>query len=134
MTTVPPGESTRELINRIRTVLPDEQLREVRMFGVTAIMVDNAMAVAVHPDGGLLVRVDPAEDAALLENPQVSRAEMGSGRSMGEGWIRVDAKALRTDAALSKWLQAATRYLDRRFADRGRGPVHAPISPSAAQR
>ncbi len=37
---------------------------------------------------------------------------------MGEGWIRVDAKALRTDAALGEWLQAATSHLDRRTAHR----------------
>lgn len=88
------------------------------MFGVTAIMVDDAMAVAVHQDGSLLVRVDPAEDASRLESPDASRAEMGTGRSMGEGWIRVDAKALRTDAALGEWLQAATSHLDRRTAHR----------------
>ena len=114
MTPVPPGEPTRELTDRIRASLPGRDLREVRMFGVRAIMVDDAMAVAVHQDGSLLVRVDPAEDASLLESPDASRAEMGTGRSMGEGWIRVDAKALRTDAALGEWLQAATSHLDRR--------------------
>lgn len=118
MTPAPPDQSTRELIDRIRTALPDDQLREVHMFGVIAIMIDNAMAVAVHKDGSLLVRVDPAEDASLLESPHVSRAEMGTGRSMGEGWIRVNPKALRSDAALTEWLRAATRYLDRLHATR----------------
>jgi TfoX/Sxy family transcriptional regulator of competence genes len=77
-------------------------------------MVDGAMAVAVHSDGGLLVRVDPAEDTRLLENSDASRAEMGTDRSMGRGWIRVDARALQSDAALSDWIEAATRYLSRR--------------------
>ncbi len=49
------------------------------MFGVIAIMVDDAMAVAVHKDGSLLVHVDPAEDASLLQSPDASRAEMGAG-------------------------------------------------------
>ena len=84
------------------------------MFGVLALMVDGAMAVAAHKDGSLLVRVDPAEDARLLENPEASRAEMGAGRSMGEGWIRVEAKALHSNPALSGWLEPATRYLARR--------------------
>lgn len=84
------------------------------MFGTIALMVDDAMAVAVRKDGSLLVRVDPAEDSLLLEDPDVSRAEMGNGRSMGEGWIRVEAKALGTDAALTSWLEAATRHLERR--------------------
>lgn len=84
------------------------------MFGVLALMVDGAMAVAVHKDASLLVRVDPAEDARLLESPGASRAEMGAGRSMGEGWIRVEAKVLRSDAALAGWLEPATRCLAKR--------------------
>ena len=84
------------------------------MFGAIAVMVDDAMAVAVHKDGSLLVRVDPAEDAWLLDCPDASRAEMGVGRSMGEGWIRVVARALRSDAALVGWLEAATSFLAQR--------------------
>ncbi|MDQ2739220.1 MAG: TfoX/Sxy family protein [Actinomycetota bacterium] len=112
MTTAPTDDRTRELLDRVRTLLPDRHLREVRMFGVYAVMVDGAMAVAAHKDGSLLVRVDPAEDAALISRAHAARAEMGNGRSMGEGWIRVDASALRTAAALNQWVQAATRYLD----------------------
>jgi len=114
MTPVTASDHARELIDRIRASLLGDQVREVRMFGVIALMVDDAMAVAVHKDGSLLVRVDPAEDARLLRSPDASRAEMGAGRSMGEGWIRVEARALRSDAALAGWLEAATRYLAQR--------------------
>ena len=103
-----------ELVDRVRALLPGRQLREVRMFGAVAVMVDDAMAVAAYKDGSLLVRVDPAEDARLLHEPDVSRAEMGAGRSMGEGWIRVGARALRSDPALDSWLRTATDYLARR--------------------
>ncbi len=108
------GDPARELVDRVRTLLPGRQVREVRMFGALAVMVDDAMAVAVHKDGSLLVRVDPAEDARLLESPDATRAEMGAGRSMGEGWIRVKARALRSDGGLVDWLDAATRYLAQR--------------------
>lgn len=114
MTPAPAGDEASELIDRLRASLRGAQVREVRMFGVIAVMVDDAMAVAVDKDGSLLVRVDPAEDARLLESLDASRAEMGAGRSMGEGWIRVEARALRTDAALDGWLEAATRYLAQR--------------------
>lgn len=114
MTPVPAGDQARELLDRVRASLPGAQVREARMFGAIAVMVDAAMAVAVHKDGSLLVRVDPAEDTRLLESPDASRAEMGVGRSMGEGWIRVEARALRSDAALMGWLEAATRYLAQR--------------------
>ncbi len=81
------------------------------MFGAVAVMVEDAMAVAAYQDGSMLVRVDPTDDPRLLQRPDVSRAEMGTGRSMGEGWIRVDAKALGDDTALNDWLETATGYL-----------------------
>ncbi len=114
MTAAPAVDKTPELIGRIRGFLTDGEVREVRMFGVVAFMIDDVMAVGVRTDGSLLVRVDPAEDPLLLEKPYASRAELGSGRSMGAGWIRVEATALRTDAGLTGWLAAATRYLDHR--------------------
>ncbi len=119
--TPPAGDPSRALIDQISSLLPDRQLREVRMFGVFALMVDDAMAVAAHKDGSLLVRVDPAEDAQLLQHPEASRAEMGTGRSMGEGWIRVEATALRNNAALTSWLEAATRNLAQRKPAHSRG-------------
>ncbi len=103
------ADHSRELIDRIRSLLPDLDPREVRMFGVLALMVNDAMMVAVHKDGSLLARVDPAEDAELLLQPEASRAAMGTGRSMGEGWIRVGAKALGSDVALTGWVDAAAR-------------------------
>ena len=33
---------------------------------------------------------------------------------MGEGWIRVEARALRNDTALVGWLEVATRHLAQR--------------------
>ncbi len=83
-------------------------------FGAVAVMVDDAMAVAAYQGGNLLVRVDATDDPRLLQRPEVSRAEMGTGRSMGEGWIRVDAKVLGDDTALNDWLETAAGYLARR--------------------
>ena len=120
MTPIAESDRLRELVDRVRTLLPGRPLREVRMFGVVAVMVDDAMAVGVHKDGSLLVRVDPAEDAQLLESPDASRAEMGAGRSMGEGWIRVESNALHSDSTLHHWVEAATRCLDERERTRER--------------
>ena len=107
-------DQARSLVDRVLALLPGRKVREVRMFGAVAVMVDDAMAVAAYQDGSLLVRVDPTDDPRLLQRPDVSRAEMGTGRSMGEGWIRVDAKALGDDKALNDWLETATGYLARR--------------------
>lgn len=70
--------------------------------------------MAVPKNGSLLVRADPAEDARLVEEPEASRAEMGAGRTMGPGWIRVGAAALRNDAGLAGWLSAADRFRAQR--------------------
>ena len=120
MTPTAERDRLRELVDRVRALLPGRPLREVRMFGVVAVMVDDAMAVGVHKDGSLLVRVDPAEDAQLLESPDASRAQMGAGRSMGEGWIRVASGALHSDSTLRHWVEAAARCLDERGRTRER--------------
>lgn len=100
------------LIDRVRTALPEDGTREIRMFGGVSFMVGGAMAVVVNGDKSVLVRVDPAVDATLLTRPHAFRAEMGAGRSMGPGWIRVDEAGLR-DGALDAWLAAALEYLAR---------------------
>lgn len=110
MPTATESDPSRDLLDRVRSLQPDQVSREVRMFGVLALMVDDAMTVAAHKNGSLLVRVDPAEDADLVQKPGAARAEMGTGRSMGEGWIRVDGSVLGSDATLEAWLDAAMRY------------------------
>jgi TfoX/Sxy family transcriptional regulator of competence genes len=114
MSSAPVSAQTRDLLDRIRALLPSDAVREVRMFGAFAIMLDDSMAVAVRKDGSLLVRVDPEEGERLLKNSHASRAEMGAGRSMGPGWINVGAQALLKDQDLSSWLDCATRFLAHR--------------------
>ena len=88
------------------------------MFGAIAVMVNDAMAVAVQKDGSMLVRVDPAQDARLVKSPHASRAQMGAGRSMGIGWIRIGAEASADDQALSEWVGLAVRCATGRTAER----------------
>ncbi|MCU1410513.1 MAG: hypothetical protein JWR04_1220 [Rhodoglobus sp.] len=73
-------------LDEIRPLSPAGRIREVAMFGAIAVMVDDAMAVAVNKDGSLLVRVDPQEDAQLHRRPDASRAQMGSERDVGV-WV-----------------------------------------------
>jgi len=110
----PVSTEARATLDRIREALAGRHLREVRMFGAVAVMLDGAMAVAVHQDGSLLVRVDPARDADLVTRPGAARATMGSDRSMGPGWIHVRAPSVSHDAALAGWLDLATTYLCQR--------------------
>ena len=96
-----------ELANRIRGAVPrGRNVREVKMFGGLAFMVDEKMVACVSGGGGaLLVRVSRSRDAEYLERAGARRAEMG-GRSMGEGWIAVDEEALTEDGELRSWIDA----------------------------
>ncbi len=100
------------LADRVRDALAHEQdVREVRMFGGLAFMVDGRMVACVSVGGGaLLVRVSPGRDAEYLRRAGARRAEMGAGRSMGEGWIAVDDEALAEDRDLRSWIGAALEH------------------------
>lgn len=70
------------LADRVREALSDRgvEWEERRMFGALVFMVEAAIALGVRRGGGLLVRCDPDEGAALLGEvgPQRARqARMG---------------------------------------------------------
>jgi len=58
----------------------------------------------------LLVRVSPDSDAQHLERPGASRAEMGKGRSMGQGWITVDRTAFADAKDFAYWMTVALSF------------------------
>ncbi|MGC5617293.1 TfoX/Sxy family protein [Georgenia sp. Z1491] len=96
------------LVERLRVLLAGEpSTLEKRMFGGVAFMVREQMVVSASGDGSLLVRVDRAADPGLVDLAGASRAEMGEGRSMGPGWIRVDASAIDDEDGLSRWIGRA---------------------------
>jgi TfoX/Sxy family transcriptional regulator of competence genes len=98
-----------ELANRIREVVGGESgLTEKRMFGGLAFLIDGNMAVGASSKGGLLLRVDPAQTEALIDEPHVGRFEM-RGREMN-GWLRVDPAAVSTDAELRRWVRHGVDY------------------------
>jgi TfoX/Sxy family transcriptional regulator of competence genes len=109
MATAMPQHTT--LIARIRAALRDEpSTREVPMFGARSFMVNDRMVVAVHPDGDLLVRVDPGRSDELLARPGASPAVMGAGRTMGPGWVAVAQDVVANDLELAFWVDAALAY------------------------
>jgi TfoX/Sxy family transcriptional regulator of competence genes len=98
-----------ELADRIRELVDGERdLSEKKMFGGLAFLVGGNMAVAASGQGGLLVRVDPAESDALVATTNARLMEM-RGRRM-QGWLRVDAEDLRTKGQLAEWVALGTTY------------------------
>jgi len=92
-----------ELANRIRELVAREVgLTEKKMFGGLAFLIDGHMAVAASGQGGLLVRVDPAEGDVLLATT-VARPMQRSGRPM-RGWLRVDGAHVATTWQLTAWV------------------------------
>jgi TfoX N-terminal domain len=98
-----------ELARRIRALVADEPtLTEKKMFGGLAFLVGGNMAVAASGQGGLLIRVDPAESDTLVSGSNARVAEM-RGRQM-QGWLRVDADDVQSDAALSTWVERGVAF------------------------
>jgi TfoX/Sxy family transcriptional regulator of competence genes len=98
-----------DLANRIRELLADQHgVTEMSMFGGLAFMLGGNMAVAASGQGGLLVRVDPAESAALQASPHVNAMVM-RGREMN-GWLRVDGDGVRGRRELARWVRRGVAF------------------------
>jgi TfoX/Sxy family transcriptional regulator of competence genes len=97
------------LADRIRELIAGEaDLTEQKMFGGLAFLIGGNMAVAASGQGGVLVRVDPAESDALVATTSARLMEM-RGRQM-PGWLRVGPEDLRTKPQLAKWVELGTTY------------------------
>jgi|SRR5579884_1881237 len=98
-----------QLAARIRELVADERgMTEKKMFGGLAFLVGGNMAIAASGQGGLLVRVDPADGERLIASGKAAAMEM-RGRSMA-GWLRVDAADVATKQALSAWVRRGVGY------------------------
>lgn len=102
--------ATDELADRIRVLLPPNAIiREQKMFGARAFMLNGNMLVAPMKDGSLLVRVgkDGMEDA--LARPGASLMTM-SGRTMG-GFVVVSGDAIEDDERLDEWIERSYAFV-----------------------
>jgi TfoX/Sxy family transcriptional regulator of competence genes len=98
-----------ELAERVRELVEAEPgLTEKKMFGGLAFLLHGNMSVAVSGQGGLLVRVDPAEGDTLIATTAAEPMEM-QGRAMS-GWLRVATDAVRTKKDLTSWVGRGTAY------------------------
>ena len=98
-----------DLADRVRELIAsDPDVSEKRMFGGLAFLAGGNMAVAASGQGGLMVRVDPVETAALLSEPHARPFEM-RGREM-QGWLRVDSEGVGTRGELEPWVRRGMKY------------------------
>ncbi len=95
--------------DRIRDLVAGEpDLTEKKMFGGLAFLVAGHLAVAASGQGGILVRVDAAESARLVETTNARFMER-RGRAM-QGWLRVESGDVRTKRQLARWVALGIRY------------------------
>jgi TfoX/Sxy family transcriptional regulator of competence genes len=98
-----------DLANRIRELISAEDgVREKKMFGGLAFLVNGNLAVSASGQGGLLLRCDPADTDTLVAKPHAGRFEM-RGRAM-DGWLRIEADGVRTKRELERWVGRGAAY------------------------
>jgi TfoX/Sxy family transcriptional regulator of competence genes len=98
-----------QLADRIRGQLNHEPgLTEKRMFGGLAFLINGNMAVSASSQGGLLLRVDPAQTEQLAAERH-ARPFVMRGREM-DGWLRVDTDGLGSDAEFAQWVSRGVAY------------------------
>ena len=97
-----------ELANRIRVLLGDRAEDEKKVFGGIAFMIGGNMAIAASSNGGIVVRVDPAEGPELAATTPAELMVM-RGKTTS-GWLRVDAAEVADDEALAAWVERGAAY------------------------
>lgn len=97
-----------KLAGRVRKVLAKrEAVTEKKMFGGLAFLLRGRMCCGVLNDE-LVVRTGPDRHAAALSRPHTRPMDF-TGRPL-TGFVYVDARGVKTDAALAKWVREAAKY------------------------
>ena len=100
--------ANRELVVDVRAALSDAgTIREVKMFGGTAFLLNGNMVAAASPRG-LLLRVGKERHDAVAGRQGISPMVMG-GRTM-TGYVRADPATL-TPRTLKAWLGEAVAFV-----------------------
>ena len=98
-----------ELADRIRELFGGERdVTEKKMFGGLAFLVGGNMAIAASGQGGILVRVDPAQSDDLVARTKAYVAVMRD-RPM-PGWLRVETADVSSNDELAKWVERGASY------------------------
>ncbi len=99
-----------DLANRLRELLAgEEEVTEKKMFGGLAFLIRGNLSVSASRNGGLLVRIDPADTDASLARPHVELMRMG-GRTM-DGWITVAPDGVKTKRQLAVWVKRSVAFV-----------------------
>jgi TfoX/Sxy family transcriptional regulator of competence genes len=102
------GPGDERLVERVRAALTGvSKVREKRMFGSTGFMVRGNLCVTARPTG-IMCRIDPATHSAAIKRKGCQTVIM-KGRAY-QGYVHVDASALKTERALLYWVGQALEF------------------------
>ncbi|WP_346894332.1 TfoX/Sxy family protein [uncultured Roseibium sp.] len=96
------------LAERVRSVLPDENVTHRPMFGNIGFMLNGNLLCGASRKG-LMIRTDPVRETDILTSPHVTPIRM-SARKM-PGFLRVDPDGLASDEDLEHWIGLAMEYV-----------------------
>ena len=96
------------LADRVRDALASPgTLKEKKMFGGLAFLLDGNMCCGVHRDN-LMLRLGVAGAEAALTEPGVEPMNF-TGRPM-RGWVTIPVTELASDVDLAEWVRKAERF------------------------
>jgi TfoX/Sxy family transcriptional regulator of competence genes len=96
------------LVDRVRAALTAvSQVKEKKMFGSVGFMVRGNLCVTARPSR-IMCRIDPAAHSAAIKRKGCQSVVM-KGRPY-QGYVYVDAAAVRTEKALSYWITRALAF------------------------
>jgi TfoX/Sxy family transcriptional regulator of competence genes len=95
------------ILERLTAALAREKVEARRMFSGTGFMRKGNLLIGTHKDG-LIVRVGKDASAAAARKAGASVMVM-NGKAM-EGWIIVEGSAVKTEASLRSWIDAALAF------------------------
>jgi TfoX/Sxy family transcriptional regulator of competence genes len=98
------------LADRIRQALaPLSSVKEQKMFGGIAFMVNGKMCVGAYSGGEMMVRCDPERADELVTRKGARHAEM-KGKPMAKGWLLVSSEGTTSPQGFDYWIGVALDF------------------------
>lgn len=98
------------LADRIRQALaPLSSVKEQKMFGGIAFMVNGKMCVGAYSGGEMMVRCDPDRADELVTRKGARHAEM-KGKPMAKGWLLVSSEGTTSAQDFDYWIGVALDF------------------------
>ena len=97
------------LAERVRAAIAkDAGVRQRKMFGGLAFLLNGNFAISAYKDGGLMIRCS-GEDWQAFCSEDGARPMLRNGAPVS-GWVLIAADAVRDDASLSRWIRRGLAF------------------------